>query len=68
MVATHSVLVLEVADDRLDGGPAPELAFDGRGDADRAVMRGMKIPCRILLPPTLARDPRQDCWPAGGPW
>jgi hypothetical protein len=28
VVAAHAVLGLEVADDRLDGGPAPELAFD----------------------------------------
>ena len=28
IVAIHAVLVLDVADDRLDGGPASHLAFD----------------------------------------
>ena len=33
MVATHSVVVLEMADHRLDGGTTPHLAADGFGDA-----------------------------------
>ncbi|KRR01952.1 hypothetical protein CQ10_41300 [Bradyrhizobium valentinum] len=33
MVATHSVVVLEMADHRLDSGTTPHLAVDGFGDA-----------------------------------
>ena len=33
VVAVHAVAVLDVADDRFDGGPAFHLALDGRGDA-----------------------------------
>jgi hypothetical protein len=33
MIATHAVLFLEVADDRLDGGASFELALDLRRDA-----------------------------------
>ena len=33
IVAVHAVLVLEMADDGLDGGAASHLAFDVRGDA-----------------------------------
>lgn len=33
IVATHPVLVLEVANDRLDGGAAAHLPFDCRRDA-----------------------------------
>ena len=33
VVSAHAVLGLEVSDDRLDGGPASELAFDLIGDA-----------------------------------
>jgi len=33
VVAVHPVLVLEVADHRLDGAAAPHLAFDLRGEA-----------------------------------
>ena len=32
MVAAHSVVVLEMADHRLDGGATPHLATDGFGD------------------------------------
>ena len=32
MVATHSVVVLEMADHRFDGGATPHLAADGFGD------------------------------------
>jgi len=33
VVSGHAVLVLEVPDDRFDGGAAAQLALDGRGDA-----------------------------------
>lgn len=33
IVAIHAMLVLDVADDRLDGGPALHLSLDGGSDA-----------------------------------
>ena len=33
IIAAHAMLSFRVADDRLDGGPSPQLAFDALGDA-----------------------------------
>jgi hypothetical protein len=33
IIAAHAMLGFHVADDRLDGGPSPQLAFDALGDA-----------------------------------
>src|ERR1700730_15109601 len=33
IIAAHAMLSFHVADDRLDGGPSPQLAFDALGDA-----------------------------------
>jgi hypothetical protein len=33
IIAAHAMLGFDVADDRLDGGPSPQLAFDALADA-----------------------------------
>jgi len=40
IIAAHAMLGFHVADDRLDGGPSPQLAFDALGDAALDADRG----------------------------
>ena len=67
VVATHSVLVLDVADDRLDGGAASQLAFDlgrhpallARGEDPELVARGGVVaPCIRHRPGYALSQPR----------